>query len=317
MWIQILFPLTIGLILFFYGLSLMRTGLDRLAGKRLEAVLLRFTRTPWVGFITGTVATALLQSSSAITVITIGLVNARVLTYRQSIGIILGTNVGTTVTTQLIALSLSDYALPLLLISFFLWIIPRPTIRYSGLALGGFSLLILALSIVGQIANPIINNSSFQLGFITISENHLLGILVGVVLTALIHSSAAATALVMVFVEGGILPLASGIAIVLGSNLGTCVTAYFASIGGDRSGKLVAYAHIFLNLFGVLLFIPLIKVLTLITLYLTNDPSIQIAHAQTIFNLVVSLLVLPFAYSFGRLVESIVEQPGTVLCRKK
>lgn len=308
MWMQILFPLIIGLIIFFYGLSIMRTGLDRLAGNRLEGWLLRFTRTPWIGFLTGTVATALLQSSTAITVITVGLVNARVLTYRQSIGIILGTNVGTTVTTQLIALSLQDYAIPLLFIGFILWLIPKPAIRFSGLALGGFSLLIIALSIMSKIATPIASSPSFQSWLVTMSEHHVLGILVGTIFTGIIQSSSATTAIAMVFVEGGLIPLASAVAIVLGSNLGTCLTAYLASIGGSRSGKTVAYAHIFLNLFGVLLFLPLINLLTLLILYLANDPSMQVAHAQTVFNILTSLLVLPFAYQFGRFVEWVVNR---------
>lgn len=303
MWMQIALPLTVGLLLFFYGLVLMRSGLDRLAGERLELWLLRFTRSPWVGFLTGTVATALLQSSSAITVITIGLVNARVLTYRQSIGIILGTNVGTTVTTQLIALSLEDYALPLLFIGFILWLIPKPALRYTGLAVGGFSLLIIALTIISKIATPISSNPGFLSMFATMSESHVLGVFAGTILTAIIQSSAAATALSMVFVEGGVIPLVSGVAIVLGSNLGTCLTAYLASLGGDRSGKLVAYAHILLNVFGVLLFLPLIHVLTWMTMVLADDPSVQIAHAQTIFNLATSLIVLPFAHQFGRFVE--------------
>lgn len=303
MWLQIIMPLVIGLMIFFYGLTIMRLGLDKLAGNRLEEWLLRFTRTPFIGFLTGTIATALLQSSTAITVITVGLVNARVLTYRQSIGIILGTNVGTTVTTQLIALSLSDYAIPLLIIGLIMWIIPKPTIRFTGLAIGGFSLLIISLTIMGKIAVPIANSPTFQGWLATVSENHILGVLVGTLFTAVIQSSSATTAIAMVFVEGGLIPLASAIAIILGSNLGTCLTAYLASLGGDRSGKMVAYAHIFLNLFGVLLFLPFINLLTLLTLYLANDPSIQVAHSQTIFNLLTSLLVLPFAYQFGRIVE--------------
>ncbi len=300
---EILFPLIIGLVIFFYGLSLMRTGLDRLAGHRLEEWLLRFTRTPWHGFLTGTIATALLQSSTAITVITVGLVNARVLTYRQSIGIILGTNVGTTVTTQLIALSLQDYAIPLLIIGLVLWLIPKPAIRFTGLSIGGFSLLIIALTIMSKIATPIASSPSFQSWLVMMSESHTLGVLVGTIFTAIIQSSSATTAIAMVFVEGGLIPLASAVAIILGSNLGTCLTAYLASLGGDRSGKMVAYAHVFLNLFGVLLFLPMISLLTLLTLYLANDPSVQVAHAQTVFNLFTSLLVLPFAYQFGRFVE--------------
>src|SRR5690606_3806506 len=123
---------------------------------------------------------------------------------------------------------------------------------------------------------------------------------------AIIQSSTATTAFAMAFVDGGLLSLVGAIAIMLGSNIGTCFTAYLASLGGSRSGKLVAYAHIFLNVIGVLLFIPLIKVLTLVSLYLTDDPARQVAHASTIFNVIVSLFFLPFAYKFGALVDRLI-----------
>lgn len=301
--IQILFPIGIGLILFFYGLSLMRTGLERLAGEKLEQWLSRFTKNPWIGFVTGTIATALVQSSTAITVITVGLVNAKVLTFRQSIGIILGSNVGTTVTTQLIALSLEDFSLPLFLIGFVLWLIPKKTIRFTGLAIGGFSLMILAISIMGKVAIPIASSPTFQSWLTTMSEMHSLSMLIGALFTALIHSSSATTAITMVFVEGGLISLSSAVAVILGSNLGTCISAYMASIGGNVGGKLVAYAHIFLNLFGVIAFLPLVDLLTYVITALTDDPSVQVAHAQTIFNVISSLLVLPFSYQFGRFVE--------------
>lgn len=302
---EIIIPLGVGIAIFFFGLEIMRIGLNRIAGKKMEEWLSRFTKTPLLGFITGMIATSIVQSSSAITVITVGLVNARLLTYRQSIGIVLGSNVGTAVTVQLIALSLDDYVVPLIFIGLILWLIPKPTIRFTGLSIGGFSLLFIGLKVISTIAAPIANQPGFQAWFASMGENLMLSVLIGALFTAVIQSGTATIAIAMAFVEGGLIPLASSIAIVLGANLGTCFTAYLASLGGEKSGKLVAYAHIMLNLLGIILFLPFINLLTLATLYLSHDPSVQVAHAQTLFNFISSIVVLPFAHQFGMWVERI------------
>lgn len=176
---EIIIPLGVGIAIFFFGLEIMRIGLNRIAGKKMEEWLSRFTKTPLLGFITGMIATSIVQSSSAITVITVGLVNARLLTYRQSIGIVLGSNVGTAVTVQLIALSLDDYVVPLIFIGLILWLIPKPTIRFTGLSIGGFSLLFIGLKVISTIAAPIANQPGFQAWFASMGENLMLSVLIG------------------------------------------------------------------------------------------------------------------------------------------
>jgi phosphate:Na+ symporter len=300
---EIIFPFSVGIAIFFFGLECMRIGLNTIAGKSLETWLARFTKTPLIGFITGTIATSIVQSSSAITVMTVGLVNARLLTYQQSIGIILGTNVGTTVTTQILSLPIDDYALPMFITGVIFFLIPWRSFRFFGLTIGGLSLIMIGLNTIQTISYPIANQPFIQDWFNMIGSHPTFAVLAGAIFTAIIQSSTATTAITMVFVEAGLVPLTGAVAIILGSNIGTCITAYLASLGGSKTGKLVAYAHILLNLFGVILFLPLIKTLTLICLYLADDPGAQVAHAQTIFNLFVSLLVLPFAKQFGNGVE--------------
>jgi len=303
---EIIIPFAVGLMIFLFGMQLMKIGLNNLAAHKLKDILTRFTKTPAHGFLTGTVITMFLQSSSAVTVITIGLTNARLLTFPQTIGIILGTNIGSTVTTQLIALNISDYALPIFLVGTFLWFLPLHILRCTGLALAGFGCIFLGMDAMQMIADPIQKTGVFQDLVLRGSENSVVGVLIGTAITAAIQSSAATTAITMSFIGDHLIPLTMAIAIILGSNVGTCLTALIASIGGNTASIRVAWSHIILNVVGVILFIPLIGVLALITTMLTSHPPAQVAHAQTIFNVICSLLVLPFAHQFSRFIEFLI-----------
>ncbi|RKD23992.1 Na/Pi-cotransporter [Ammoniphilus oxalaticus] len=303
---EIVIPAAVGLTIFLFGLQLMRIGLNHLAGDKLKNVLTRFTKTPTHGFFTGTIVTMLMQSSSAVTVITIGLTNARLLTFPQTIGIILGSNIGTTVTPQLIALNISDYALPTFLIGALLWFFPSHILRCSGLALAGFGCIFLGMDTMQMIAEPIRKMGILEDLVLMGSENSVIGIIVGTVITALIQSSTATTAITMNFIGDHLIPLSMAIAIILGSNIGTCVTALLASIGGNTASIRVAWCHVILNTLGVVLFIPLIGALALLITTLSSHPPAQVAHAQTIFNVACSLLALPFATHFGRLIEFLI-----------
>ncbi|GAB7386313.1 Na/Pi cotransporter family protein [Bacillaceae bacterium] len=299
-------PFSVGLALFLFGLELMRIGLQRIAGERMQAVLTRFTKTPWHGFLTGMLATMLLQSSSAITVLTVGLANSGLLTFPQSVGIILGTNVGTTLTTQIIALDIDHYAVPMLIIGAILWLTPFRPLRFAGLTAGGFACIFLGLETMQTIAGPLKESGVFQEAIGRLHTNPLFPVLFGLAFTTVIQSSTAMTAITMGFVSDGLLPLASGVAVILGGNIGTCLTAWLASLGANRTSKQVAAAHIVLNVLGVLLFFPFIDELAFWCTQLSARPAAQIAHAQTIFNVVCSLVVLPFSSPFARLVKALV-----------
>ncbi|RUT46550.1 Na/Pi cotransporter family protein [Paenibacillus anaericanus] len=310
---EIIVPVTFGLALFLFGMKIMETALQAWAGPKLIKLLHASTRTPWTGLLTSTGVTAVLQSSTAMTVMTIGLVNAGLLSYAQSLGIILGGNIGTCLTTELIALDISGLGIPLFLLSLLLWatavmgeeLLPiksgrlynllRP-VQLGSLATGGFSLIMIAIRWMQSIGPAL--EARGIIGWLLghAADSLLWGAAAGAILTALVHSSAAVIAMTMGLVGTGVLPIELGIAMVIGSNVGTCLTAWIASIGGTKSGKFVAWSHIILNVLGALLFLPFIPLLQTAAAWLSSDPSTQIAHTQTIFNVTCSLLALPVCY---------------------
>lgn len=309
---SIVLPLLIGLCMFLFGMKVMELALHQWAGSYLQQVLEKFTRTPLHGLASGTVMTALLQSSSAITVITIGLVNAGVLSFPRTLGIILGTNIGTSITTELIALQITDYAAMLLIGSTMIWLISwlAPNIcvswpvlahwmtrlRYLALAVGGFSCVLLGMNIM-QSVGPALQSKGLFAWFIGQSGQSLFwGVIAGAAVTAVIQSGAATIAMAMSLAAAQAISVPLGIAIVLGANIGTCVTALLASLGGSKYGRYVAASHILLNVGGVLLFYPLISLLLAVSAMLSSSSAAQIAHAQTLFNIASSLLALPLCY---------------------
>ena len=311
---DLILPVTLGLALFLFGMKLMEAALHAWAGPRLIKLLHTSTKTPWAGLLSSTFITAVLQSSTAMTVMTIGLVNAGLLSYARTLGIILGGNIGTCLTTELIALDISSYGLPLLTLSLLLWAAAvmgeeyspgvysnrrlhflRP-LQYGSLALAGFSLIMIAIRWMQSIGPQLEAYGIIDRLLDHAGDSLLWGALAGAAVTALIHSSAAAIAMTMGLVSSGALPVPLGIAMVIGSNVGTCVTALIASIGGTKSGKFVALSHVILNLAGAILFLPFVSLLQTAVSWVTNDAAVQIAHSQTLFNVISSLLALPFCY---------------------
>ncbi|MBP1992864.1 Na/Pi cotransporter family protein [Paenibacillus eucommiae] len=330
----ILIPLLVGLALFLFGMKLMESALHLLAGPYLHLWLGRFTQTPLRGMVTGTALTALLQSSTAITVIAIGLVNAGVLSFPRTLGIILGTNIGTCLTTELIGLSIGGFALPLLLAAAGAWLaswlaqprqrpalpaeqpqrgasgapqhaVPAPaeavpgwlrSVRFGSLAIAGFALVLLGIEIMQSIG-PALQSRGLFTWFVHQAQQSLLwGVLAGAAITALVHSSSAVIAMAMGLAAAQSIPVELGVAIVIGANVGTCVTAVIAGLGGSRAGSYVAWFHVLLNVGGALLFYPFIHQLALISSMLAGEEASQIARAQTIFNVLSSLLALPLCY---------------------
>ena len=309
---DIIIPLCIGLAIFLFGMKIMELALHQLAGPYLKLALQRFTKTPLRGLLVGTGLTAFLQSSSTITVITIGFVNAGILTFPQTMGIILGTNIGTVITTELIGLNLNAIGLPLFIASASIWtfsllFIARSTakfkdstafrtIQYSSMAGAGFSSILMGLDLM-QLITPALQSQGLFTWFVEQSQRSLLwGVIAGAAVTAVINSSAAAIAIAMGLASVHAISIDLGVAMMLGANVGTTGTALIASIGSSKYGQMVAWFHIALNMLGVVLFFPMLHVLTNVSMELASTPSGQIARAQTLFNVISSLIVLPLCY---------------------
>jgi phosphate:Na+ symporter len=307
---QILLPLLIGLGVFLTGMKVMELALHQWAGPYLTGLIERFTRSPLRGMAIGTGITAILQSSSAITVICIGLVNTGLMTFPRTLGIILGTNIGTCLTTELIGLNLTKLALPVLLSAASVWLgtlalVPMRSFRVRrwlhstrclSLAACGFAAVMLGVEVMQTIV-PELQSRGLFAWFVEHAQRSMLwGVMAGAAVTALIHSSAAVIAMTMGLASVQAVPVELGIAIVLGANIGTCATALIASIGASRSGRFVALSHIALNVGGAALFLPLLPLLHQASVLLSDSPSGQIAHAQTLFNIASSLLALPLCY---------------------
>lgn len=294
--VQLLILFSMYTIIFLIGMFMMKSGFYALSGHRLKQWLLRFTNTPLQGFFTGTIVTALLQSSSAVMVITVGLVSTGYLTFRQSIGVILGSNIGSTITTEMMTLDVGDSVIPMLFIGAALVFFGYYRLAYStGMIIVGLASLFFAMGGFGQLAKPL---SAFPIVDEWLQKTNLSpfsGILIGVILTAIIHSSAATIGIAMGFLNEHILTLPAGIAILLGANIGTCITGLLASIGSTYEARLTAYTHLWFNVIGVIIFYFFIDTLAFIASKLSNSPDVQLAHVSVLFNVVCSLAALPFA----------------------
>lgn len=283
-------------------MTIIRFGLFNLSANKLKTWLIKLTSSPLKGMLTGTFVTALLQSSSAVMVITIGLISARIMTFPQSIGIILGTNIGTTFKTELITFKLDAILVPLAVCGAVLILFKNKKARSIGMLTFGIASVFTAMKGFELLAHPLTSMDFINKFILSLNDNIFLSLLTGTIITAIIQSSTAMTGIAMGFLTVGSLKLDAGIAIVLGANIGTCITAIIASIGGGKESRLAAFAHVWLNVFGVLLFIPLIPTLTDHAQLLANRKDVQLAHISVIFNVVSSLLILPFATKFGEMI---------------
>ncbi|KMY50851.1 Na/Pi cotransporter [Peribacillus loiseleuriae] len=293
------------IVIFLTGMFVLRIGLFNLSGKKLKTLLGKITNRPWKGFLAGVLFTGILQSSSAVMVMTVGLVSSGSIAFRQTIGIILGTNIGSTFTAEFMTFSLNSYIIPGVISGAVLWLLPSTLTRSLGTALIGISSIFAAMSGFKFLSSSLANYP-FTKHLLAEMDRHLfIAILTGVIITAIIHSSSATIGITMSFLAGGDMALVTAIAIMLGSNVGTCITGWMASIGSGKEASLTAYAHIWLNFLGVLLFIPLIHYLGTFAQALTSSKDMQLAHASVLFNVITSLAVLPFSKQFASIVSRI------------
>jgi phosphate:Na+ symporter len=307
-----------GLGLFIYGMMLMGEGLQLAAGDRMRKMLETFTKTRYRGLVAGTGVTALIQSSSATTVMLVGFVNAGLMTFTQSLGVILGADIGTTITAQIVAFNVILYlSFPCIAIGFLLYMVGnRRVVKYSGQIILGFGLLFLGMEIMKGAMAPLKNSGTFENWITTLGNNWFLGLLLGVIITSVVQSSSATTSMVVAMGATGVLsiggadPLRIAIPIILGCNIGTCITAWIASIGASLPAKRVAWAHYLFKITGVLLFLPFLAWFPTLVRWVSdglggNPGNIgrQIAWAHTLFNVIMTLIWLPFIPQFAKLVK--------------
>lgn len=302
----IIFSVTAGLALLFLGMQLMKSGLEQAAQNKIKAALHFLTKSPWLGMITGMALTALVQSSTAVTVLSISLVNARIMSFAQAVGIILGTNIGTCVTALLISFNLEKLAIPAIGIGAIGWFLGPTRLKYFGQALVGFGVVFLGMNIMAQSLEPLKDYPLIVNWLAKLSTDPLLGVLAGTVFTALIHSSSTTIGVVIALSAQNLMDLPGAIAIILGSNIGTCITGVMAAIGTSTAAKRVAAAHVMLNVIGAAIFLPLIHPFADLIAATADQLPRQVANAHTIFNIVSSLAVIPFVHQFSRLVERLI-----------
>lgn len=293
------------IMLFFLGMTVLRTGLYQLSYHKMEYFLANFTKNTYVGILTGTIATTVLQSSSLIMVLTISFVSIGFLSFRQSIGIMLGANIGTTVTGELMAFSNVIPETTFVIIGAIMIFINNRTIFSLGTILFGLGTIFVALDGFESLAEYVSQIPALTETIQFASETPTAGVWVGLVVSAIIQSSSATVGLTMSFLHEGILPLSASIAIVLGSNIGTCVTSILAILGTKKQAKLVAMSHVWFNIVGVLLFIPFLGWLSDLAQLLATDVKEQLAHISVLFNVLMVLFLLPFINLFEKFIIKI------------
>lgn len=291
----VLISLLGGTALLLYGMRLVGDGLQRAAGTRLRHVLSTLSGNRFKGLGVGALVTAVLQSSSATTVMLVGFASAGLLSLRQTIGVILGADVGTTVTVQLLAFDLLAFAPLVVFVGWALLAAGRGTWNYVGRAILGFGFLFLGMKLIADGTVPLKHNPLFDEILQALTGQPLILLLIAAAFTALVHSSAATIGIALSLAAGGLMSLEGAIPIIFGANIGTAGTALVASIGGNAEARRVAMAHASFKLLGVLVFLPFLGPFTELVRGSAPDAARQIANAHTLFNVVLAILFLPGA----------------------
>ena len=295
--VSIVLGLLGGLALFLYGMQMMSSGLEAAAGNRMKRILEKLTANRFLGVLVGAGITAVIQSSSAMTVMVVGFVNSGMMTLRQAVWIIMGANIGTTITGQLIALDIGQLA-PLFafvgvaMVVFF----KKPQIHHYGNILAGLGVLFIGMEMMSSSMEPLREWPAF-VEMVSTFSNPLVGIAAGTLFTAIIQSSSASVGILQAMAVGGIVGLDSAVYVLFGQNIGTCITAVLASFGTSRNAKRTTIIHLMFNLFGTVLFtiICMTTPLTdLLASFTPGSPDSQIANMHTLFNVVTTLILLPF-----------------------
>ncbi len=304
-----LFTLFGGLGLFLYGMNIMGEGLEKSAGDRLKDLLELLTRNRFLGVLMGAIVTAIIQSSSATTVMVVGLVNAGIMDLSQAIGVIMGANIGTTMTAQLIAFKLTDIALPAIGLGAAIIIFGRnKTQRYIGQVILGFGLLFFGMQTMEGALKPLAKMPEFVNFMTSFSKTPILGVIAGFLTTGLVQSSSATIGILQALASQGIVNLSIALPILFGDNIGTCVTALLSSIGTNITARRTAVFHLTFNVIGTIIFLIILPLVESVVALTSSDPVRQIANAHTFFNVTNTFIQLPFSFLLVKLVTALV--PG-------
>jgi phosphate:Na+ symporter len=297
-----------GLALFLYGMNMMSQGMEAAAGNKMKQILERLTTNRYLGVLVGAVITAIIQSSSATTVMVVGFVNSGMMTLRQAVGVIMGANIGTTITGQLIALDAGAIApfiafLGVVMVVF----LKQPKVRNIGGILAGLGVLFIGMEMMSTAMMPLRDSKAF-IDMMTKFSNPLLGILAGAIFTALIQSSSASVGILQALATSGAISFSGAVYVLFGQNIGTCITAVLASIGTGRNAKRTTIIHLSFNIIGTAVF-TILCMLTPLTSWVGGftpaNPAAQIANMHTLFNIVTTILLLPAGNLLAKLAEKI------------
>ncbi|PNV80934.1 MAG: phosphate transporter [Dictyoglomus turgidum] len=298
-----------GLGLFLYGILQMSSGFEKAVGSKLRSIFEKLNSSPFRGLLIGTLVTAIVQSSSAVTVLTVAFVNAGLLTLEGALGIIFGANIGTTITAQLVAFKLTDVAPYFLFLGFLLFFAgKRKYIRNIGEALIGFGMIFMGISLMDSSLHALRTWEPFHNAIISMGKHPVLGILVGAIITAIIQSSSVTTSIVVALAAKGAIDLTSAVPVILGANIGTCVTALLASIGTSISAKRAALAHLFFNVIGVVLIFPFLGIFERFVSLTSAEVARQVANAHTFFNVLWASIWIFFTKQYAELIKKVL--PG-------
>ena len=314
-----------GLALFLYGMEKMADALKAVAGERLKSVLAKLTTNRVTGALTGAFVTAIIQSSSVTTVLVVGFITAEVMSFSQAVGVIFGTNIGTTITAQIIAFKVTKYALLLISVGFgMLFIGNKERMKQYGAMVMGLGLIFFGMGVMSNAMKPLQSYQPF-LDLMAHMDNPILGILTAACFTGLVQSSSATTGIVIVMASQGFITLTAGIALIFGANVGTCITALLASIGKPKEAVRAGVVHILFNIIGVIIWLGFINQLAQIVVWLSPvaqgvsgveklaaETPRQIANAHTIFNIANAIIFLPFAKLIARQAEWLVPDKPAV-----
>ena len=296
-----------GLSLFLYGMQMMSNGLEAAAGNKMKRILERLTANRILGVLVGAGITAVIQSSSATTVMVVGFVNSGMMTLQQAVWIIMGANIGTTVTGQLIALDIGALApafafLGVVMVVF----LKSPRVHHFGKIIAGLGILFIGMDMMSAAMMPLRESEAF-ISLMTQFSNPVLGILAGAIFTAIIQSSSASVGILQALASSGVIGLPQAVYVLFGQNIGTCITAVLAAIGTSRNAKRTTIIHLSFNIIGTIVFTIICMVTPFVSLMegLTPNVSAQIANTHTIFNITTTLLLLPFGTQLAKMATKI------------
>lgn len=307
-----------GLGIFLLGIKFMGEGLQKTAGDRLQEILDKTTSNPFMGVLAGIFVTILLQTSTGTTVLTVGLVNAGFMTLRQSIGVIMGANIGTTMTAFIIGIDIQEYALPILAVgALMLFFLKNNKLSNIGLTIFGFGSLFFGLDLMGSGLKPLRDVQMFHDLTVSMSETPILGVIIGTVFTMLVQSSSATIGILQSLMTEGAIELRAALPVLFGDNLGTTITAVIASIGATIAARRAALTHVIFNLIGTII---IVSILPLYTMFISNiqgwldlNPAMTIAFAHGIFNLSNTVIQFPFIGLLALLVTKLIPGEDTTV----